>query len=194
MVEDGRVSLLATRSISMSSLFCLQCKSKALKGPTCKICGRIFHPSCAERLDLAVDGQDNVICCGNASRIATSSDSAIVHFLESVEFSNIVSSITNKTISPLIKEIQMLKKQVTSLQKSNDELISCVKNLSTTKCAEHLDVNRSTKKSQNINIIRNKVTDVNKTENTSEVNILQTMRLHQLHTVKLIMIRTPYRC
>jgi hypothetical protein len=48
----------------MSDLNCLYCRNKAVKGPKCIKCDRVFHPKCVERLnDVKVISSDEVLCC-----------------------------------------------------------------------------------------------------------------------------------
>jgi hypothetical protein len=117
----------------MSDLNCLYCRNKAVKGPKCIKCDRVFHPKCVERLnDVKVISSDEVLCCeGSDMQVKESVDfnaRSIIEFLQSDRFRYTISGIVEAQVSALKDEIRQLKIQVEHLKSTNLDLIKmCTK-------------------------------------------------------------------
>lgn len=93
-----------------------KCKVKAKSGPKCSICGRLFHPACAEKYK----------CCGITvcAKYDPAEDSVTaMSFLRSSSFAELLSSIIKAETSELRSEISMLRSELQILKDSNVELI-----------------------------------------------------------------------
>ncbi|KAJ3644103.1 hypothetical protein Zmor_026776 [Zophobas morio] len=110
----------------MSSLVCLHCKIKAVKGPKCISYDRIFHPKCLERLNLEiVNSELQLVQCCDKSKSGSNQDvrgETTVLSMEYETFSIMLNKTLKSKLKPLHEEIQILRRQVEIFKESNIEL------------------------------------------------------------------------
>lgn len=143
----------------MSTPLCLYCANKAVKGPKCINCSRVFHPKCVDRLDLEIISEDLVKCCqiqneGSDPEIVSREAETITSFLKSKEFVNILKSAVDSQLKPLRDELSLLRVEVENLKLSNIDMIKLLTDNSTDTLKP---INPITRVNPNINNEANKI-------------------------------------
>ncbi|KAJ3644099.1 hypothetical protein Zmor_026772 [Zophobas morio] len=109
----------------MTSLVYLHCKIKAVKGPRCISCDRIFHPKCLERLNLEIVNSELQLVQCDKSKSGSNQDvrgETTVLSMEYETFSIMLYKTLKSKLKSLHEEIQILRRQVEIFKESNIEL------------------------------------------------------------------------
>jgi hypothetical protein len=179
----------------MSDLNCLYCRNKAVKGPKCIKCDRVFHPKCVERLnDVKVISSDEVLCCeGSDMQVKESVDfnaRSIIEFLQSDRFRYTISGIVEAQVSALKDEIRQLKIQVEHLKSTNLDLIKmCTKKQDLIQPLqvpmEHYQISARPQETSNrkIRVVKSADKPQDKPIKTPVNNILKPQYLHSESTI-----------
>lgn len=109
-------------NMSSNALVCLHCRVKAVKGPKCVNCERVFHPKCVERLNVIVLNSEQVICCKQTQDTQDDSD-VVIKFLKSDAFGAIVKNIVQHETSVLFDEITRIREELDAVKSTNIDLI-----------------------------------------------------------------------
>ena len=153
--SDTNSALVCERvNMSSNALLCLYCKNKAVSGPKCIVCERVFHPKCVDRLNLIVLNSDQVICCkmpGTSNSTDNIAKEAVITFLKSSEFGEIIKEIVHHEVNAILTEVGRIRGELEAVKAANVDLIKLLTNpkISGTKMPDTTHVKERVSREQN---------------------------------------------